>query len=47
MCAAFAMEEVDCFCVEDQQGNKVCEPPNCDANKPKVIAELFNVKSSE
>ena len=25
------MAETDCFCVEDEHGNKACEPPQCDA----------------
>ena len=27
------MEAVDCYCVQDDKGNKVCMPDNCDAGR--------------
>ena len=32
--AAMIMEDSDCQCVKDDDGDKVCQPPNCDANRP-------------
>ena len=30
------LSESDCFCIEDDRGNKICNPQNCDDNKREL-----------
>jgi hypothetical protein len=30
------MSDSDCFCIEDDKGNKVCNPYNCDAGRREL-----------
>ena len=32
--------ELDCFCVADEKGHKVCTPENCDSGKHTLLIQF-------